>query len=35
MKKKKEKISKWDKAIKQLLKAYHKKWNAFGEKING
>ena len=33
MKKKKEKISKWEKAMKQLLKTYHKKWNAFGERI--
>ena len=33
MKKKKEKISKWAQAMKQLLKDYHKKWNAFGERI--
>jgi hypothetical protein len=32
MKKKKEKISKWEQAIKQLLKTYHKKWNAMGER---
>ena len=32
MKKKKEKISKWEQGIKQLLKAYHKKWNAMGER---
>jgi uncharacterized protein YcnI len=35
MKKKKEKKSKWQLQIKKILKAYHKKWNAFGERING
>jgi hypothetical protein len=34
MKKRKEKISKFEKTMKQLLKAYHKKWNAFGERIS-
>ena len=32
MKKKKEKKFKLNKEIKSILKAYHKKWNAMGEK---
>jgi hypothetical protein len=35
MKKKKEKLSKWKLQMKRLLRSYHKKWNAFGERING
>ena len=35
MKKKKEKKYQLSKEIKKILKAYRRKWNAFGERING